>query len=69
MHHSLGGGSEALAALGAGVWLGAGVNPLVHGLLTSLAKGLWTMAAFVGICICVHSLVSIKTSCNVNQLS
>ena len=67
MHYSLGRGSEALAALGAGVWLGAGVDPLVHGLLTSLAKGLWAIAAFVGICVCVHSLVSIKASCNVNE--
>lgn len=67
VHHPLGGCSEALAALGAGVWLGAGVNPLMHGLFTSLAKGLWTIAAFVGVCIRVHSLVSVKTSCKVHN--
>ena len=61
MHHPLGGCSKALAAVGAGVGLGARVYSLVYRLLTSLSEGLWAVAAFVRVCVCVHPLVSVKT--------
>ena len=63
MHHPLGGCSKALAAVGAGVGLGARVYSLMYRLLTSLSERLWAVAAFVRVCVCVHSLVSVKTPC------
>ena len=68
MYEPLSGSSEALAALGTGVGLGARMYPLMNCLLAGFNKCFGTETAFVRFRVLVHSRVSVIATCKSKQI-